>query len=209
MKRLVWLCPLVLACSSDGSYASEKGAYADTGGDGESADDNDTAVGFSEPAYWSMDAVLSLSEGELQEASLQASVLDQDLETLCAQTYAVEASSAEEVPHESVISWWELSPGEGEGDCADTALPLPAPLWIGVGALVADLEALLGPAELDTASESLNGAYASFDAGQTLYVYGVAGTDAAFEGSIEPATEAPLADGSWTLVPLFTFPLVD
>ena len=53
----------------------------------------------------------------------------------------------------------------------------------------------------------LNGVYASMDGGDTVWVFGVIGTESAFEGTTEPEESAPLSDGKWLIEPVYSFPL--
>ena len=69
-------------------------------------------------------------------------------------------------------------------------------------ALVEGLEAAA-----DGSSETLNGAYLSFDGGETLYVLGVAGLPAAYAAEAGPDLEAPLDDGLWQVLPVYAFAL--
>ena len=80
---------------------------------------------------------------------------------------------------------------------------------LGVGEMHPEVVAVLDSLDGlgDGAESSLNGAYASFDGGDTLYVFGVAGSLAAYEGAGLSAEEAPLPDGTWIVRGLYAFNL--
>ena len=52
---------------------------------------------------------------------------------------------------------------------------------------------------------ALNATYASFDEGESVLVFGAAGLAETWASGGEPATAAPLIDGTWRLEPVYTF----
>ena len=171
----------------------------DTGG-GESID----------VTYWTLGATLALSGGvpELEGSSLDVALLGADSAVACAETVAIQGAVQEDDAPDAVIyAWWGLMDTGPEGDCDDYHYnwPVPSPVYVGVGAMDANIAALLEPLGLAAFEGSLYAAYASVDEGRTVYVYGVAGPEEAFAGEGTASQDAAPTDGVWKVVPIYPF----
>jgi len=168
-----------------------------------------------DPAWWWLHANLSISKGEiiLEESSLQVELQDEFQNFICIETFPIAEIVPEKSPSEVIYSWWSLVPGTGAGGCAEKVktMPLPARLQLGVGDMHPEISAVLGSvSQLSDGAESIvNGAYVSFDDPETLYVYGVAGLEAAFNGEGSLQEEAPLSDGDYTVLGVYAFAVTE
>lgn len=209
VRGILWWCVLFAAgCSM--SKATGDNVWDTAGGDDTADSDADTGGldDSEDPVWWELGASLVITDGVLDAntSSLRVRMLDLDVAPMCEETLALVGAELEaSTPDSEIYTWWRLSPAALAGDCALHDDVPPDELRLGIGALQADVRAVLGPAGYDGVADSLNGAYASLDGGETVYTFGVAGTEAAFAGGTAAATEAPLADGAWTIVALFPF----
>lgn len=213
MSRAVWffMCSFVGAagCSADSKVVSQD--FETAAGD-DTADDGSSDTGALEdgesPLWWELGAELVITGGLVDPnlSTLSVRMLNANVEPLCDERLALLGVSEEAVtPSSEIYAWWEISPSAPSDECSDHEEAPPAELLLGVGALEADVRAMLGPAGLAGVADGLNGAFISLDGGDTLYTFGVAGTAEAYAGTAGAATGAPLADGTWTVVSLFAF----
>ena len=202
-----------VACSDASFDAADTSAGANMG----EGFDEDTGVGTDAmvPAWWRLDAGLSISAGQLStaESGLTVHVLDDAGEVICSEEFRlVDTDTMEDRPDPMILTWWLLVRGEGTGTCSDVVdlSSLPAELYVGVGEMHPELEAVAGQVEdwLEAPTGHLNGAYARVDPNvDDIWVYGFAGDVNAWAGMDGPATVAPLSDGLWTLRGVYSFPL--
>ena len=68
-----------------------------------------------------------------------------------------------------------------------------------------NIQANLSPAGLGDLEDNLNASYASLDGGDTIYVFGVAGTDTAWLDVDEAAEGGPVEDGTWIIKGIYPF----
>ena len=201
-----------------GAKSSDSGSIDSGLNDGSAdggPDSGDTASPDAGVRWYKLGATLVVTgeEGDaltLEGSSLTVELFDADLASLClASAPLTGAMPARLSPDPAILAWWTLTPGAWEGTCGaiDLAGAINPGLEIGVGALDPEIRAVMEAAGIDAAgAESLNGAYVSPDGGDTLWVYGVAGLPAAYEGLSAPATEAPLTAGPWRLAPVYSLP---
>jgi hypothetical protein len=169
----------------------------------------------SKPDWWRLSASLEVVAGQLAAASseLEVTLLDRNGTEVCSELFLVTSTNTEVFqPEASLIVWWSIERGEGAGQCAThhDLNTLPETFFLGVGALHPELEAVAGqvPAVPEGGPATLNGAYASVDSDvDDVWVFGFAGDEDAWGGRAGPATVAPLADGTWTIVGVYGFPL--
>ena len=168
-----------------------------------------------QPHWWRLSASLEVVAGQLAavDSELEVTVLDRNGTDLCSELFLVESTNTEVFqPDPSLIVWWSIERGAGAGQCAaDQDLStLPETFFLGVGALHPELEAVAGqvPMVPEEGPGTLNGAFASVDPDvDGLWVFGFAGDESAWSGRSGPATVAPLADGTWTIIGVYGFPL--
>lgn len=210
MRRVVstWAFALVAGCS--GGYGKGEDALFESGwlDSGGVADTGTPPEDRLDPAWWELGGAITIEGGAPDAAysTLALTLLGSDGLVLCEDSVAVSAiEDVARLPDLNVYTWWEVSHGDPQGPCAAWEAPVPSPLLLGVGALHADIRASLDPLDLAEVADNLNGAYASLDEGATVYVFGVAGTDAAYVGEAEAALEAPLADGVWLVRAVYPF----
>lgn len=208
MNRLLIL-PLLIGCGGAKSNEADT-STAQTEGDTASIGESDTGgadTGTTESiAWWQLAAEVVIAEGTPQpEASqLTLTLLTDALKPLCAETFTLASLDDQAVPHGDVYVWWQVVVGKGDGGCHASALP-QADLLLGIGAMHPDILPGLKSSGAAKDPSALSGAYASLDDGESLLVFGAAGLSVAWAEGGEPATEAPLADGTWRIEPVYTF----
>ena len=165
-------------------------------------------------AWWRLDADLSIDGGDLTPAgsALQAAMLDPSGVELCViQGVAGTVTPVLTLPDELLVAWWSLEDIEWSGGCVEELedAVLPAAFSVGVGVLHPEIVAVLDgmPEATGAVMDSLNGAYAQFDDGGTIYVFGAVGPSEAWAGAGGAAEDAPLMDGTWELRGAYGFPL--
>lgn len=212
MRRKFW-CALTGALVVGGCSGSQnKGGFADSaGGAWDTGSVVDTGVDLEDsddPVWWRLGAVISIWESEAlpDESALGLALEKEDGTTLCEESLALSLLEAQpETPDPSILVWWEAAQSDPEGSCAEWPTPVPTPLLLGIGAMHPEILARLEPEGLEAGADSLNASYISLDRGETIFVYGVAGTTAAYLGDAEPALEAPLVDGVWIIRAIYPF----
>lgn len=214
MKRTFLSLVVVLAsgCSAYNMKADAGSSFGDSAsvdtGDTEGDDHLDGEV-----AWWALGAGIQVTEGtiDLAATSLEIEARQDDGTPICAIESAPQSltTMAEYPEGLGMVGWWLIQPGEWFGDCGSMEIesPVDRSFLLGVGAMHPEMVAVLGSVEAaaDGSEETLNGAYASFDGGATIYIFGVAGPAEAFAAEGAPAEALPLADGVWTVLPIYPF----
>ena len=193
---------LMLACASpDETFNGD-----DLAG-GDSADNGSDDTGFEQdhPELWSLAAELELVDGVPSTGTFTIEIVGEDTDEPCALPESLPLTVGKS-PHPAIFSWFSAPLLPHAGASCDV---LPESVWIGLGALDETLEASMPTVGIEPeAGQALNGAYLSEDDGETIWVFGVAGPEAAFEsGDGESATDAIGMDGRWSIVPVFDLPL--
>ncbi len=219
-RAALWLALLVAGCSSglessrkaeqgDTGFGSAGGAEEDGGADSGATD----ALGES-ASWWRLDADLVLVGGDVVASSspLTATLLSSEREVVCEMTATAERfTPVRPLPDALLVTWWSVEALGWSGECVDRDLgeAVPVALHLGLGTLHPEIEAVLGTVALasDGAADSLNGAYASFEGSDTIYVFGAGGPVEAWAGDAEPATVEPLVDGVWSVRGAYSFPV--
>jgi hypothetical protein len=195
---------LMLACASDDGFNANQDALG--GGDDSAFNgSDDTGVEQEAAKLWSLAAELQLVDGVPTAGTFSVEIVGEDTDQPCTLPDSPPITTGAS-PHPAIFSWFSAPLLPHAGSVCDV---LPASVWIGLGALDATLEASMPTAGIETeAGAALNGAYLSEDDGETIWVFGVAGPDAAFaHGEGESATDAAEMDGQWSIVPVFDLPL--
>ena len=193
---------LMLACAKD----IPLGANDELAG-GDSADDGSDDTGNEQDAadLWSLAAELELVDGVPTEGTFTIELVGEDTDEPCSLPDSLPITVGKS-PHPAIFSWFSAPLLPHAGASCDV---LPASVWIGLGALDETLEASMPTAGIETKlGGALNGAYLSEDDGETIWVFGVAGPAATFDGGEgESALDAAEMDGHWSIIPVFDLPL--
>lgn len=196
------ILPLFVACGS--------GSEGDRGPNAQDEDTgpvDDTGTVDVEDAVFEVAATLALDDlGALQPSAsgLDGVVLVDGVMACRALTALVTRAEPSSSPVEEILAWWEVDVVWNDG--CDTVTDLPRTLGLGIGVLGAELEAQLGRAQLEERADALNGAYLALPDGPVWY-WGAAGREEQYAGGVTAATEAPLAEGLWSVTPLVDLPL--
>ncbi len=103
------------------------------------------------------------------------------------------------------LAWWALTLDEPDANSCPWAPP--GDLHLGVGVLDPALAPALALAELGDAASPLYGLYVRVDGdANPVWVFGVVGTSAQYDGTATPAEAPPLPDGLYTLTTLHLLP---
>ena len=201
----VLLCS-VIGCSSEkmdmmgADEASMSAAEADTGSDMESG------VDFMEdPAHWRMSGTLLVNDGSIQSelSFLHVAIMGDAGSELCSDNIGISSTIREgEVPEAGVQAWWRVTRTEPDSTSCferDYPMPLPKPVFVGLGAMHPEIEAVIAG---DTESARADGArlrsvYASMEEDSDVWVFGVAETSSEEEVEIDPTTGGVSVDGNW------------
>lgn len=165
--------------------------------------------------YWELSASVPfeggapLLEGSSFQVEVQGAEDPGEEGVLCtASGSPASVSEAEVVPDSLLHHWWTWTWDTLEEDtCAEQGIELTTTVDLGIGTLHAEIRSLLDRSGYSGLESSLYGAYASLGTIDTIWVYGVAGTEANFAGQETTTSEAPIPDGTYHLVPLYAFPL--
>lgn len=194
---------LMLACSKDSMVGNDESGFP--GGDSAVDGSDDTGTEPDAAELWSLAAELELVDGFPTTGTFSVELVGEHTDELCTlpDSLAITAGTS---PHPAIFSWFSAPLLPHAGSACDA---LPASVWIGLGALDETLEASMPTAGIETETGvALNGAYLSEDDGETIWVFGVAGPDAAFAGGEgKSALDAAEMDGHWSIVPIFDLPL--
>lgn len=208
------LALLTTACA-DGSVGDGAESGASDGGDDGSVDDTASDAGTDEDmgTYWSLDADL-LIEGGLVDAERSTIYLGRRRsgeQTCVDEVVPASVVAIEELPHETVLTWWEITWGVDALLCFEGGKGgASQPVLLGVGLMHPEIEAVVDSVEDVSdpqAAQALNGAYVQLAGDERLLVYGAAGPDLAWVGKGKPATSAPLSDGLWLVRTAYSLPL--
>lgn len=168
-----------------------------------------------DPAWWWLHASLSIAKGELVPGTseIQVELRDESQAFICMETFQIAEATPLKSPSDSILTWWTLVPGTGDGGCIEKSatMPLPEQFQLGVGDMHPEISAVLGSvSQVEDGAESiLNAAYVSFDDPETVYVYGVAGLEASYSGEGSLQLETPLSDGAWVVLGVYAFAVTE
>ena len=195
------------------SFEADEAAY-DTGSADTGTDMDNSAI---DSQYWGLQASLSVQNGALapQRSTFQIDYWG-DSQRLCTTTLFLDANTDGAVdteplePTESealtdtLFSQWTVQLSE-DSTCNER---LPEGFSIGIGKL--DAQLIPSVIASDLKPETLNGIYVQgVDASNTLYVFGVIGTQSQYDGQAGPLTDPPIPDGVYFSEALYLLPLID
>lgn len=210
---LAWAFGMLVACSPGVKDGGNTGSMADGGSTNTDSGSDDGGTDTLDGAWWLVDGqVVVVGGAPLADGSSLVFTRRSGDESTCQDSVSPTAlTPAEALPHETVFTWWkvEWEPtaitcfGAGEGAARQ-------PLMLGVGQMHPEIEAVLPSllGETDAAAVGhLNGAYLQLPDDDRLLVFGVIGPESAWAGEGDPASAAPLADGTWLLRSAYSLPL--
>ena len=214
----VLVCAMTIGCSeskmSMDAYdeAAMSAEAMDTGLDASESPDVSES-----PAYWRLAGTLLVNDGAIQTdlSFLRVAIIGDSGGTLCSDSVGISASTREvDVPEAGVHAWWQVERTEpNTSSCLLTeyALPVPKPIFIGLGAMDPEIEAVLSgqPDHPQSEGSRLRSVYASMSEDSPVWVFGFAETTSEEEVEIDPVTGGVSVDGNWKFDGLYSFPFND
>jgi hypothetical protein len=203
-----------LGCMSDQAFENwdDTGSENDSGGDPTDSDEDTGDADQPDPSWWALSATI-LVEDTLPvqgDTTLVISLIDEDADIdspICQASYDGVELGSQDLPDPLLFHWWQATLAEPTTDCSTHLLTwIPSSIQLGIGALHPDVAALLEPAGLHEIEPYLYGAYLQASS-QTIWTYGVSATAAGFAGEQLPVAEAPVPDGTYSMVPIYLLPL--
>ena len=211
LNRNLCLVIFVFGCSSgkgssptwfDTSLPYDDGASMDDTADEDSSESSAT--------WWRLSASLELVDGEILEekSSFFAEILEDDRHVLCSlSSVPSTVTAAKELPHETIETWWNITVDTWDDSCGGALGKDPVPLefQLGLGEMHPEIVAVLDNlVQAESGSEdALSSAFASFDSGESLLVFGTGGTAEQYSGTSPETPE--LLNGSVYIYPLYPF----
>ncbi len=161
----------------------------------------------------SLQGVLTVVDGNIiaEQSRLEITLFASELELCTADVWVVSVEpSVVDDPNVTASSWWTLSLAQGDTTAAlNCDAPVPATLGLGAAPYDAQLASAADSAGFEDDGGALYSALAQFGAGEPVYLFGVLGTDAQFDGMPAGDPSAQIEDGTYTLSTLYLLPLSD
>ena len=179
--------------------------------------DGEAADRLEQPAHWRLSGTLLVNDGLIQpELSFLRVVIMGDADgALCDDNVGIVGSVRQsEVPEGGVHAWWEVEgTNPEESSCLRDVYsnPLPSPVYLGIGAMHPEIEAVVaGIPDLDTVEGSrIRSVYAAMAQDASVWVFGMAETSSEEETDIDPRTGSISVDGNWKFSAVYSFQLTD
>ena len=212
------VCGIAAGCSDAKMSMGEVDESAMSASEADTAAAPDEGAEFSEtPAHWKLSGTLLVNEGAIQTdlSFLRVSIVGDEGGELCTDSIGISASSRQsEAPEAGVQAWWEVTRTEPDGaSCLsmEYSLPLPKPVFIGLGAMHPEIEAVLAgvPDHTQTEGSRLRSVYVAMAEDSAVWVFGYAETTSEEEVEIDPITGGISVDGNWKFDGLYSFPFND
>ena len=212
------VCGMVFGCSESKMSAGGFDEAAMSSAESDTAFAPDMGTEFSElPAYWKLSGTLLVNEGTIQTelSFLRVSIVGEEGGALCTDNVGISASNRQsEAPEAGVQAWWEVTrtdPGDSSCLSVEYSLPLPKPVFLGLGAMHPDIEAVLAGDSEQTQTEGsrLRSVYVAMSEEAAVWVFGYAETTSEEEIEIDPVTGGISVDGNWKFDALYSFPFND
>ena len=212
------VCGMVFGCSDAKMSMGDVDESAMSAAESDTAFALDEGAEFSEsPAHWKLSGTLLVNEGVIQTdlSFLRVSIVGDEGGELCTDNVGISASSRQsESPEAGVQAWWEVmrtEPSDASCLSMDYSLPLPKPVFIGLGAMHPDIEAVLAgdPDRSQNEGSRLRSVYVAMSEGSAVWVFGFAETTSEEEVEIDPITGGISVDGNWKFDALYSFPFND
>ncbi|TNE85788.1 MAG: hypothetical protein EP330_24440 [Deltaproteobacteria bacterium] len=207
MTRSLALLPLLAACSAGDMALTERetGDPLDTATEG----DTDGTPDLPAATWVALSGTLLLADGspDLTASSLTWTYYDGEMAEICTYVAPVATAADLTLPDPALYTWWALTTDDSADD--GSCLTRPVELNLGLGAIDGSLAPAMDAAEVDDAAAPY-GLYAqvgweAIDAETPVWIFGLAGTAGAFDGTEPAVGAAPLPDGSYELQPLHLF----
>ena len=219
---LTLLSTLALTACGGGSYQGDWDSGDGNPWDSADTDTSDDSGGGPTlvPSWWTVGGQLALVDGDVDTdttPSLKLTYWAEEEEGLgdpiaCPTDLEIQqVATLTETPDESIPlqGWWQIELVPPEAPPCNWSLGDGAPMsfHLGIGTLDPQLHPAMQANDLDPSELSLHAAYIQLEDGDTVYVYGVAGTDEQFEGTADASSESPLPDGTYRVEALHLLPL--
>ena len=183
--------------------------YSDTGDDGRFDEDAPAEVA----SHWVMSGNLTHASGVLSTdlSSLEIEIRSASETVLCTGGVGITGSDRiTELPDSALQMWWEIRVGEPrEGSCLAEELDglIGGSMWIGLGPLHPEIEAVMSEsmAELSSEDFQLRSVFATLEQGQPVWVFGLAVSSHSSQ-DVESGTGLILPDGQWKFEGVYGFP---
>jgi hypothetical protein len=171
---------------------------ADNNGDTGDSDDHQET-----PTLFAIEGSLTVASGEVTQTALEVSFWTADSTHVCTQALASDLATPETLndPSLAMYGWWEFTFSDALP--TDTGVPVrtecpwpnPSPVLLGIGEPDTRLYAAATAAGLP--SDTTNALYLGIN--QTVFVYGLAGTEDQFTGVSTVIETSPVPDGTYRL----------
>ncbi len=176
-------------------------------------EDDDGSPGVEQADLASLQGVLTVADGNIitEQSSLEITLFTGSRE-LCTADVSIQASEQSVVddPEVTASSWWTLTLAQGDTpEALSCNAPVPSTLGLGAAPYDAQLASAADGAGFEDDGSALYSALAQFGAGEPVYLFGVLGTDAQFDGTFGGDPSAQVEDGMYTLNTLYLLPLSD
>lgn len=136
--------------------------------------------------WWSMDGALAFQDGapDAAASTLTLAYWDANATSLCSQEeIPVEWVSLEPPADSGLSAWWQLRLDLSDSACEEAGASGEDSFFLGLGPMDARLEAAAEANDLDASLPNLWSLYLQSSDGEPLYLFGVAGTEAMFQGA--------------------------
>jgi hypothetical protein len=191
-----------------GTEASSANA-SDTG----EVDGDDEAMPAEEASHWVLSGSLTHTSGELSSelSSLTIEILSESGTVLCLDGVGISGSErVTELPDPDLQVWWQIRVAAApEGSCLEGELEgvIGGSMWVGLGPLDPEIEAVVGESvqELASGGFELRSVFASFEEGQPVWVFGLA-VSSATDRVVGEVTGLIVPDGKWKFEGIYAFP---
>lgn len=199
----------LVGCYFDASYEDRSdlswAPYDDTASDeGEGQDTGNTDAAVAQ--YWSLDGNIEIVGGTIVPGESTVTVGSwSSTGALCSVNRPIESVEPTELRDDEIAlaGWWIIDLGEPDSD--ECTVDVPRQLGIGIGGLDSQLFPAMAAAGLDPELD-LNGLYVRRGLDESVYIFGVAGTEDQFDGEVQDDI-LTLTDGTYRLQTLYLLPL--
>ena len=179
--------------------------------------ESDASESSEAPSFWRLSGTLLVNDGVIQSelSFLRVVIIGDAGGVLCDDSLGITSSIRQvDVPEAGVHAWWEVVRTEPDESSCLRGLyrnPLPAPVYLGIGAMHPEIEAVVaGNPDLEPIEgQRLRSVYAAMAADSSVWVFGLAETSSEEEIDVDPATDTVSVDGNWKFSSVYSFPLTD
>ncbi len=175
----------------------------------------DSAVSSGEgldAAWWNLSANLHFENGNLslEKSSFSAEILQEDRQEICTVLGGpVSAEFLDDPPHDTIDHWWSFNLDSWDSSCDGVVSveTMPLEFQMGLGEMHPEILAVLDnlPQAENGSEDTLSSAFASFDSGKSLLVFGAGGTSDDFSGVSGKDKYGDGFNGTYFIYPLYPF----